>query len=74
MWVNGSKDVIPLTDAIRAFREYDAGNVEEAYRYLNQWSTAYKRNAARYLPAQYKEKIDAFRYFSFIWNEYLGLY
>lgn len=61
LWVNGSKDVIPLTDAIRAFREYDAGNVEEAYRYLNQWSTAYKRNAARYLPAQYKEKIDAFQ-------------
>ena len=61
IWLNGSTDVVPLEDAIIAFREYYEGDVKEAHRYLELWSEYRRRHIARYLPAQYEEKILDFQ-------------
>ena len=59
MWLNGSSDVLPLIDAIRSFKEYESGDIEEAYRYMNKWSEATEKNkAVRYLPEKYTGMIQ----------------
>ena len=61
IWLNGSTDVVPLENAIIAFREYYAGDVKKAHRYLELWSDGRRKHIARYLPPQYEEKILDFQ-------------
>lgn len=61
LWIHGEKDLFPIIDAVIAFREYDAGDVKEAHKRLEQWSEARRKQTARYLPAQYEKKILEFQ-------------
>lgn len=59
MWVDGASDVRPFMNVVHGFKEYEAGNIEEAYRYINMWSEAIRKNKPiRYLPAKYTDMIQ----------------